>query len=198
MVFKKSGKMRYGHVAVVSEVEHSRKLTIHHANWGGGRGKIATDIAVIDVSPRNDWSQVRVWNRGAGIFGRVYPIYGFIYPARQGGVVQAINKRPAPAEPVLVPPVEFSAVSPIRFDVPPPIEPVPRVESVMASSIEPVVEPAALPVERVVVAIAAERPARTPPAEKRPAAKQNEVVATNDMDAVLARKFGSGQYGAAK
>jgi hypothetical protein len=42
------------------------------------RGRVAHDVRVIDISPGNDWSELRVWN-GAG-FGKVYPAHGFIYP----------------------------------------------------------------------------------------------------------------------
>jgi hypothetical protein len=36
---------------------------------------------VIDVSPRNDWSLVRVWWPPAGAMGATdYPAYGFIRP----------------------------------------------------------------------------------------------------------------------
>lgn len=77
--------MRHGHVAVVTQVVSSREVLVDHANWGsrrvGGRGKIAKNMAMVDVSPHNDWTEVRVWNAGTDDFGtRVYPTYGFIYP----------------------------------------------------------------------------------------------------------------------
>jgi hypothetical protein len=85
VVFKKHGSMSHGHVAVVAEVINSRKVMVDHANWaphrGRGRGQVAKMVVVTDVSPRNDWSQVRVWNEASGELGqRVYPTYGFIYP----------------------------------------------------------------------------------------------------------------------
>ncbi|WP_136684162.1 CHAP domain-containing protein [Falsirhodobacter xinxiangensis] len=72
--FRSSKAMPMGHVAVVAEVVDSRTIKVVQANWT--RNRITVD-AVIDVSPRNDWSQVRVDNGGS--FGRVNPAYGFIY-----------------------------------------------------------------------------------------------------------------------
>jgi surface antigen len=82
LVFKQSGKMKRGHVAVVTTIVDERKILIDHANWGRGRnkGKVSTHVAVIDVSEDNDWSQVRVWYDPAGDLGqKAYPVYGFIY-----------------------------------------------------------------------------------------------------------------------
>ena len=83
LVFKPTGKMTRGHVAVVSQVLTDRVAQITHANWsriGGTRGQVEKDVTVIDVSPAGDWSQVKVWydpNRDLG--GSVYATYGFIY-----------------------------------------------------------------------------------------------------------------------
>ncbi len=84
-VFKKHGSMHHGHVAVVARVINSRKILVNHANWaphrGHGRGQVSTMVAVADVSPRNDWTEVRVWNAATQDFGtRIYPTYGFVYP----------------------------------------------------------------------------------------------------------------------
>jgi surface antigen len=84
MVFRKYGKMRLGHVAVVQHVVNTREVLIDHANWGNratGRGRVSKMVSVRDVSPHNDWSQVKVWNIGTEDYGtRAYPTYGFIYP----------------------------------------------------------------------------------------------------------------------
>ena len=41
---------------------------------------------VIDVSPDNDWTQVRVWNTRDGHLGvTTYPVQGFILPGRTAG-----------------------------------------------------------------------------------------------------------------
>jgi surface antigen len=88
--------MRYGHVAVVARVVNSRQVMVDHANWaprrGGGRGQITKMVAVTDVSARNDWTKVRVWNEDIAEFGtRVYPTYGFIYAKPDHGFVLEAN-----------------------------------------------------------------------------------------------------------
>jgi surface antigen len=83
LVFKPSHHMRRGHVAVVEQVLTDRIIQISHANWSpidGSRGKIEQEVTVLDVSPRNDWTQVKVWYNPIGDMGTsVYPTYGFIY-----------------------------------------------------------------------------------------------------------------------
>ena len=76
MAFAASRAMPLGHVAVVSQVISDREILIDHANWD--RNRITTDHRVVDVSPKGDWSQVRVANK-AGSLGRVNPVNGFIY-----------------------------------------------------------------------------------------------------------------------
>jgi hypothetical protein len=71
-----------GHVAVVTAVDSSREIRIDHANWLDD-GAIYRDDPVIDVSPDNDWSEVRVWNTRANKLGtRTYVVRGFIGPDR--------------------------------------------------------------------------------------------------------------------
>ena len=78
----RSGVMQLGHVAVVSKVLNSRELLISHANWSGP-GVVEQNVEAIDVSPDNDWSQVRVWYGPSGQMGsRVNPGLGFIYPKK--------------------------------------------------------------------------------------------------------------------
>ena len=83
LCFKPTGRMRLGHVAVVSQVLTDRVIQITHANWSvidGGRGQVEKNVTVIDVSPAGDWSQVKVWYDPARDLGdTVYPTYGFIY-----------------------------------------------------------------------------------------------------------------------
>ena len=83
LCFKPTGKMRLGHVAVVSQVLTDRVIQITHANWsriGGTRGQIEKDVTVIDVSPTGDWSQVKVWYDPVRDLGSsTYPTHGFIY-----------------------------------------------------------------------------------------------------------------------
>ncbi len=69
-----------GHLAYVSEVVSSREIIVDHANWLN-RGKIHRNTPMVDVSPNNDWSQVRVWyTPGGHLGGSTYPVVGFIYP----------------------------------------------------------------------------------------------------------------------
>jgi hypothetical protein len=74
--FSGSKSMPKGHVAVVSAVLGPREILVDHANWQ--HNQISLDNRVVDVSPQNDWSQVRVANAG-GSLGRVNPVQGFIY-----------------------------------------------------------------------------------------------------------------------
>jgi surface antigen len=87
LVFKRNGAMRDGHVAVVSRVLTDRIIQVTHANWSvieGGRGKVEQDVTVVDVSPKGDWSQVKVWYDPIRDLGNtVYPTYGFIYQTAQ-------------------------------------------------------------------------------------------------------------------
>lgn len=79
MNFKSTRGMPLGHVAVVSKVESPRRILIDHANWT--RNKISIGMVVVDVSKNNDWSRVRL-ESGPGGLGSVYPVAGFIHPAR--------------------------------------------------------------------------------------------------------------------
>ena len=89
--FRSTNRMRLGHVAVVARVVDSRTIEIDHANWagpGGGKGRVARGVPVIDVSEGNDWSAVQVGLSGGG-FGSVYPTFGFIYDRPDRGVMVA-------------------------------------------------------------------------------------------------------------
>ncbi len=83
MAFKPYGKMELGHVAAVSKIVDSRTILLRHANWSlinGTRGQIENDVQAMDVSPNNDWSQVRVWFAPLqGLGGTAWPVQGFIY-----------------------------------------------------------------------------------------------------------------------
>ena len=70
------------HVAVVTAMVSDREIRIDHANWLND-GAVFTDDPVVDVSPDNDWSQVRVYNERIGAWGaRTYLVQGFIGPSR--------------------------------------------------------------------------------------------------------------------
>jgi hypothetical protein len=84
MAFQPYGNMRLGHVAAVSRVIDSRTVLLRHANWSpidGRRGQIEDNVEAVDVSPDNDWSQVRVWYAPIQNLGATaWPVAGFIYP----------------------------------------------------------------------------------------------------------------------
>ncbi len=87
LVFTRQGSMRYGHVSVVTRVLSNRLVLVDHANWApartAGRGAITTAVPVLDVSPKNDWTQVRVWYHPSNDFGaRVYRTDGYVYQPR--------------------------------------------------------------------------------------------------------------------
>lgn len=89
MSFHPYGSMVLGHVAAVSRVIDSRTVLLRHANWSpinGRRGQIENDVRAIDVSPDNDWSEVRVWFAPLQALGTTrWPINGFIYPQKARG-----------------------------------------------------------------------------------------------------------------
>lgn len=81
LALRKTSRLKLGHVAVVSAILDDRKILVNHANWGSDsrtRGKVHYRQPVVDVSPGNDWSEVRMMNT-LGSFGSVYPAHGFIY-----------------------------------------------------------------------------------------------------------------------
>nr|WP_240149238.1 CHAP domain-containing protein [Asaia sp. As-1742] len=93
--FRAIRRMPYGHVAVVRAVEDNRTIVIDQSHWA--QNGVAKNVRVIDVSPNNDWSAVRVaLNSRSGTYGSIYPTYGFIYGRPDDGVMMA-NNTPAPA-----------------------------------------------------------------------------------------------------
>jgi surface antigen len=87
--FRATRGMRLGHVAVVTRIVSTREIEIDHANWAGpgaSKGGVSRGMSVIDVSPDNTWSQVRVSLGDNGNYGSVYPTYGFIYDRPDNGV----------------------------------------------------------------------------------------------------------------
>jgi surface antigen len=74
-----SRRMPMGHVAMVSKVVGDREILLTHANWSR-RGGIEADVRAIDVSPNNDWTEVRVWYGPIGDLGTSSNrANGFIY-----------------------------------------------------------------------------------------------------------------------
>jgi surface antigen len=81
LVFTRSSRLPSGHVAVVSRLIGPRQIQVTQANWIPGQ--VDRDQLVIDVSERNDWTEVRVWyTPGGHMGGSAYPTYGFIHPPR--------------------------------------------------------------------------------------------------------------------
>ena len=89
LAFRSSGGMRSGHVAVVERIVSSREVRIQHSNWEGPgirKGTPMHNVSVVDVSPANDWTEVRVQvGYDSGSYGRSYPTYGFIHNRPTGG-----------------------------------------------------------------------------------------------------------------
>ncbi|WP_255406018.1 CHAP domain-containing protein [Novosphingobium sp. CF614] len=84
MAVEPHNNSRLGHVATVSRIVDSRTILLSHANWSY-RGQIERNVTALDVSPGNDWSEVRIWygpNRNLGTTH--WPVAGFIYNARPG------------------------------------------------------------------------------------------------------------------
>jgi surface antigen len=84
--FRASGAIRLGHVAVVHSVVNSREIEIDHAHWA--RNGVFRGVSVIDVSPTNDWTAVRVAFGRGGEYGSIYPTDGFIYDRAAGAPIQ--------------------------------------------------------------------------------------------------------------
>ena len=83
IVFARNSRLPLGHVAVVSRVVEDRVVMLTHANWSrqnGQRGHAEQDVTLFDVSPSNDWSEVKVWFRDSnGLGTSTYPVRGFVY-----------------------------------------------------------------------------------------------------------------------
>jgi hypothetical protein len=78
MVFSGSARLKRGHLAVVSEIVSPREIRVEQANWLN-KGEIDHATPILDVSEKNDWSKVRVWDVPSRQFGsRVYAVSGFI------------------------------------------------------------------------------------------------------------------------
>ena len=79
LVFRREGRLPSGHVSVVSRILGTRQIQVTQANWVSGQ--LDEDQLVVDVSERNDWTEVRVWWPPIGQLGsHGYPTFGFIQP----------------------------------------------------------------------------------------------------------------------
>ncbi|MGE0222319.1 MAG: CHAP domain-containing protein [Acetobacteraceae bacterium] len=93
LVFQRSSRLPSGHVAVVSQVLSQREILVTQANWV--RNRVSADQPVIDVSPRGDWSEVRVWWPPTGQMGtHEYPAHGFIRSTSPSSRDQLITATP--------------------------------------------------------------------------------------------------------
>ena len=80
LVFRATGRLPDGHVSTVVRLRSPREIVVDHANWV--RGHVGHADPVVDVSPANDWTDVRVWWDPSGQMGATtYPTYGFVLPA---------------------------------------------------------------------------------------------------------------------
>lgn len=163
LVFKRQGRMSHGHVSVVRRVVNGRELLVDHANWAPhrspGRGQVARAVPVVDVSPNNDWSQVRVFYRPVGELGsRVYQTQGFVYRPGSGGHRAPMTHHAAlaPTESAPMVRVETVSVEPVRIEPERPVAPTPAAT------------PAPAPVTRTVVLPAVQPAVVAPPAAPAP------------------------------
>jgi hypothetical protein len=90
LVMGRTRRLPQGHLSVVRRQVAPREIRVDHANWaeagGQGRGRIAEDQPVIDVSSGNDWSAVRVWYPPIRDYGHtVFAAHGFISPRLAAG-----------------------------------------------------------------------------------------------------------------
>lgn len=97
LVFKKTGRLGRGHVSLVSAIVDRRTIEVDHT-WDRS-SKIRHGMTVVDVSPNNDWSEVRVWNEPSDTLGNsVYPTYGFVLPETERHPSTALHSTYAEAD----------------------------------------------------------------------------------------------------
>jgi hypothetical protein len=94
LVFRRSGRLSSGHVAVVSQLVSPHRIKVIQANWVHHR--VSEDQLVIDVSRDGDWSAVRVWWPPSGQMGVAdYPTFGFVRPDHPVGYDRLLAATPA-------------------------------------------------------------------------------------------------------
>lgn len=95
LVFKATGAMPVGHVAVVKKIVDDRHVVLNHANWSRP-GMIETSAMAEDVSANGDWSSVRVWYAPTQSMGlRASPAFGFIYAPGSVDTAPAVPALPS-------------------------------------------------------------------------------------------------------
>ena len=96
LVFRRSARLRSGHVSVVTRVVSPRQILVTQANWVPGQ--VDEDQLVVDVSPGNDWSEVRVWYPPSNTLGtHTYTAHGFIHPRRPATYAELARATPVAA-----------------------------------------------------------------------------------------------------
>jgi hypothetical protein len=101
MAIRPHGGSNLGHVATVTRIVGARTILISHANWSAP-GKIERNVTAVDVSPTNDWSQVRVWfSPIQNLGGAHWPVAGFIYNAKPGKAQNVNIDKPVRATSVM-------------------------------------------------------------------------------------------------
>lgn len=88
LVFRATGSMPSGHVAVVSKVVGPTMVLVDQSNWYHGRVTLGTPV--VDTSSSHDWTRVAVMELGSGQFGRDNPTFGFVYPEGGAGGFGAV------------------------------------------------------------------------------------------------------------
>lgn len=126
LAFAATGRMRLGHVAMVSQIVSDREVLLTHANWSRPGG-IERDVRAVDVSAAGDWSEVRVWFAPLRDLGKsAYPTKGFIYADNvpqaeplENPAPTLIAKAPAVAAPVVLAstaqPIVLSLIGTVAF-----------------------------------------------------------------------------------
>lgn len=92
MAVQPHGNSTLGHVAAVSRVVDSRTILLRHANWSAP-GLIEDHVKAVDVSPRNDWSAVRIWYGPTQSLGSSHwPVDGFIYSGKPNTPKSSVHR----------------------------------------------------------------------------------------------------------
>ena len=90
LVFRKGGRLRSGHVSVVTRVVSARQILVTQANWVAGQ--VDEDQLVVDVSA------VRVWYPPTNQLGsHDYAAHGFIHPRRAATYAELARATPVAA-----------------------------------------------------------------------------------------------------
>lgn len=178
MAFVPTERMQLGHVATVLKVIDKRTVLLDHANWSpinGRRGQIERGVKAVDVSARNDWSEVRVWYAPLQDLGTTrWPVAGFIYA--DGKPKKARPETRVAAAPAPRPQVSLAA--------PATAKPSRDFSKAFAALGEPASTP---PIKREVKAQVSLARTAPPPIARKPAPKPKPAPQSDPYAAVLAQ-----------